>query len=168
MYKMGILQLIKNYAAYNFWANDRIINWLKDYDESVLNQSVPSSYDSILKTMAHNLEVEKFWLKVITPLDQSYEKINAYQKENIFSEMLIASQNIVDFTNNMDEESILTPVTLDQPWANGTMPRFEFLHHCLNHSTYHRGQIITIAHQLNLSKAPSTDQNFYNLSLLKK
>jgi len=165
---MSVLQLIINYASYNFWANDRIINWLEDYDESVLNQSVPSSFDSILKTLGHNIEVEKFWLKVITPSEQSYEKINIFQKDIIFSEMLKASQNIIDFTNNMDEESILTPVSLDQPWAKGTMPRFEFLHHCLNHSTYHRGQIITIAHQLKLGKAPSTDQNFFNLSLQKK
>jgi uncharacterized damage-inducible protein DinB len=39
--------------------------------------------------------------------------------------------------------------------------RSEMIHHCMNHSTYHRGQIITMGKQLNLSKAPSTDLIFY-------
>jgi uncharacterized damage-inducible protein DinB len=31
------------------------------------------------------------------------------------------------------------------------------IHHCMNHSTYHRGQIVTIARNLELTDPPSTD-----------
>ena len=37
----------------------------------------------------------------------------------------------------------------------------ELLLHCFNHSTYHRGQIITIAHQMNWNDFPATDYIFY-------
>jgi uncharacterized damage-inducible protein DinB len=33
----------------------------------------------------------------------------------------------------------------------------------MNHSTYHRGQIITIGRNLGFTDAPMTDYNFYNI-----
>jgi uncharacterized damage-inducible protein DinB len=42
-------------------------------------------------------------------------------------------------------------------------PRVELLQHCLNHSTYHRGQIVSIGHQVGLKDAPMTDYMYYVL-----
>jgi uncharacterized damage-inducible protein DinB len=41
----------------------------------------------------------------------------------------------------------------------GTYPgiRADAIHHCMNHSTYHRGQIVTIARSLGIIDPPSTD-----------
>jgi uncharacterized damage-inducible protein DinB len=35
--------------------------------------------------------------------------------------------------------------------------------HCMNHSTYHRGQIVTMGRNLGFTDAPMTDYNFYNV-----
>lgn len=46
--------------------------------------------------------------------------------------------------------------------VNETHPRFEFILQIVNHSTYHRGQIITIGRNVGLIDAPMTDFNVYN------
>lgn len=51
------------------------------------------------------------------------------------------------------------------PSEKGEKPRYEFLHHCLNHSTYHRGQVVTIGRNVSLCDAPMTDFNYYNMGL---
>jgi uncharacterized damage-inducible protein DinB len=33
----------------------------------------------------------------------------------------------------------------------------DMIHHCMNHQTFHRGQIITMARQLGLTEFPRTD-----------
>jgi uncharacterized damage-inducible protein DinB len=43
----------------------------------------------------------------------------------------------------------------------GNVPRFEFLQHCINRSTYHRGQIITIARNAGITNPPITDYAIY-------
>jgi len=37
--------------------------------------------------------------------------------------------------------------------------------HCINHGTYHRGQIITIARNIGITDPPTTDYNYYNMVL---
>ena len=47
---------------------------------------------------------------------------------------------------------------------NGTedsRPRSKMIHHCMNHSTYHRGQIVTMARNFGLTDTPSTDYMKY-------
>ncbi|MEI9934102.1 MAG: DinB family protein [Ferruginibacter sp.] len=38
-----------------------------------------------------------------------------------------------------------------------TQPLYEVVFHVFNHSTYHRGQLVTILRQLGVEKIPSTD-----------
>jgi len=37
----------------------------------------------------------------------------------------------------------------------------DMIHHCMNHSTYHRGQLITIGRQAGLQDPPRTDFIYY-------
>ena len=46
------------------------------------------------------------------------------------------------------------------PWK--MQPKI-MIHHCMNHSTYHRGQLITLARQLGMrAGVPSTDLLYYS------
>lgn len=46
------------------------------------------------------------------------------------------------------------------------MPVYQMILHVVNHATYHRGQLISMLHQLNVKSLPSTD--FSSFALLKK
>jgi uncharacterized damage-inducible protein DinB len=37
----------------------------------------------------------------------------------------------------------------------------DMIHHCMNHSTYHRGQLITMGRQAGLADPPRTDFIYY-------
>ncbi len=63
------------------------------------------------------------------------------------------------------EDDLLEKVYLDTPWVKGEMPRYEFLQHVFNHSTYHRGQVVTIGRNIDITDAPMTDYNFFNMAL---
>ncbi|WP_431607929.1 DinB family protein [Zunongwangia profunda] len=39
------------------------------------------------------------------------------------------------------------------------------MQHLFNHGTYHRGQIISMAHQLGFTEIPSTDFLFFSLTI---
>jgi uncharacterized damage-inducible protein DinB len=43
----AIAYLMRNYVAYNAWANTTLINWLRTYPEEVLEQEVRSSFSGI-------------------------------------------------------------------------------------------------------------------------
>jgi len=54
--------------------------------------------------------------------------------------------------------------TIDFKDTTGTayqMKAWEIIHHCMNHSTYHRGQLVTFFRQMGVGSPPSKDYIFY-------
>lgn len=164
---MSLQHLISNYAEYNFWANQSLVDWLKTKDRGVFEAEVPSSYPSILKSLNHIWAVEEFWHSVVA---EDELKSSRYLDQNLHVDKVVdgiiqESQRLLDYVKTLSEEALLTKVPIDTPWVSGEMPRFEFLQHVFNHSTYHRGQLITIGRILGLTDAPMTDYNFFNMML---
>jgi uncharacterized damage-inducible protein DinB len=166
---MSLKHLMINYAAYNAWANESYVNWLKNKPMEVLSQEIPSSQNSIVKTMSHILAVQEFWESVIceTPLTSGRYITQEFDAEEIFSTIVTQSKALVAFLETLSEEDFMKELHLDTPWVKGTKPRYEFIQHLFNHSTYHRGQVTTIGRNLGITDAPMTDYNFFNMALQK-
>lgn len=166
---MSLQHLMINYTAYNAWANESLINWLKTKSQDVFQAEVPSSFPSILKTLNHIWAVEEFWHSVLAEeaLKSSRYGAEDLQVEAVIEGVVAESQALMNYVSTLSEAALLEEVHLDTPWVSGEMPRFEFLQHVLNHSTYHRGQIITIGRVLGLTDAPMTDYNFFNMAVEK-
>jgi uncharacterized damage-inducible protein DinB len=166
---MSLQKLMTNYAAYNLWANETLVEWLRTKPAEVFELAVPSSFPSILKTFNHILAVEEFWHSVVaeTELKNARYMATDIELEEVISALLAQSQALVDFANTLSEKELLKEVDLDTPWVKGKKPRYEFLQHVFNHSTYHRGQIITIGRNIGLTDAPMTDYNFFNMAVEK-
>jgi uncharacterized damage-inducible protein DinB len=45
---------------------------------------------------------------------------------------------------------------------------YDMLHHCMNHSTYHRGQVIMMLRQLGFENPPHLDFMFWKIQLSKE
>jgi uncharacterized damage-inducible protein DinB len=73
------------------------------------------------------------------------------------------SNEFSDYVHSLSDNDLLKEVTLNATWMQGSLPQYEYIQHCFNHSTYHRGQIITISRMLGLSGQPGTDYNYYNM-----
>lgn len=164
----AITYLMRNYVAYNAWANTTLINWLRTYPEEVLEQEVKSSFSGIKPTVLHICQTQAYWLSVIKK--ETFEPENEFKGtiEDAFAMLIKQSEEFAAYLDQMTPESIEENNLVVNPWFNCDFANFEYIQQVMNHSTYHRGQITTISHHLGLSGAPMTDYNYYNIYGKKK
>jgi uncharacterized damage-inducible protein DinB len=163
---MSLQNFIANYAAYNYWANKKITDWLKNIPVMVLQEQVKSSFTSLDYTLQHILRAQKFWLAFISEEDLS--NFNWVVRENeavqILEELEQVSEKMQTMFCSFSEHDLEKTLHLDMPWAKNALSRYEYIVHVINHSTYHRGQVITIARILGIEEGfVNTDYNFYNM-----
>lgn len=157
---------VTDYAIYNLWANQQLVHWLKTKPVALMAQPVPSSYPSLQQTLLHIWDTQRFWLSVLqqVPAPTSFIWVGFEGTvDDIFAGLVEQSAELVDYLQSLTEAEWQKPVILTSPWAEGVRSRIEFTQHCLNHSTYHRGQVVTIGRNLGLTDAPMTDYSFYFL-----
>jgi uncharacterized damage-inducible protein DinB len=166
--RVTIGTLVRDYAIYNLWANQTLVDWLKSKPVSLMDAVVPSSFPSLKETLVHIWDTQRFWLSVL----QEVEAPPSFRMEGfdgavqeVFEGLIDQSLEMAIYIETLEDLALLENVEFDTPWASGTQARFEFIHHCLNHSTYHRGQLITIGRNVGLTDAPMTDYNFYLLKV---
>jgi uncharacterized damage-inducible protein DinB len=159
----AIAYLMKNYTNYNLWANSTLISWLKTKPGAVLEQEVPSSFSSIRLTLLHIWQTERYWLSIIKKEEPITYSAFEGTIQDVFSELLKTSGELASYVNTMTNENVLEKTLIKSPWFQSDFSNFEYIMHFANHSTYHRGQVITIGRNLGFTDAPMTDYNLYNI-----
>lgn len=157
---MTAQDLLRDFAAYNVWANTELVTWLIEQPDALLEQETPSSFPNIRQTLLHIWDVESSWLEDLMGLPNaaSWQEAFAGSTQELFAGLLGKS---IEFEVYVQ---VLSPAELE---ASCTYPRYdgaletrtrvEIIQHCMNHSTYHRGQLVTMARQLGLTNLPETD-----------
>jgi uncharacterized damage-inducible protein DinB len=162
---MSLTSLSNNYTAYNLWANEAMIACLRNTEKELLNKTVPSSFSSINLTIQHMLRAQKFWLAFIKQEDTSGFKW-AVRNEDIevyFEELIDNSSELKRICGLYTEAELIETLSLQQSWAQNKLPRYEYILHVVNHSTFHRGQLVTILRMLGVKEGiPATDYNIWN------
>jgi len=158
-----IVGLMKNYSNYNLWANATLINWLKTKPEKLVEQEVLSSFPSIKLTLLHIQATERYWLSVLNKTEFLIDAIDYQTIDELYVGVLEQSVALADHVNAMNDNQLLDNTLIINPWFQCDFQNFDYIMQVMNHSTYHRGQIITIGRQLGFTDAPMTDYNFYNV-----
>ena len=159
----GLSYLIKNYADYNHWANCTLINWLKMKPRDILSQEVPSSFSTIRNTLIHILDTQRYWLSILDQTAFYSQQDFDGDLDDVFQAVMAQSQALAEFVETLSTDIIQADTLIVSEWFECNLPNFEYIIHCMNHSTYHRGQIVTIGRNLGFTDAPMTDYNFYNV-----
>jgi uncharacterized damage-inducible protein DinB len=156
---------LTEYLRYNVWANDQFIMWLSKLPEEALNEKVPSSFPSISETMLHIWDAQFIWLNRLQ--GQSPDVFPSKEFEGDWEEIC---NNVHNSSNALltlarAKEAKWFQVPSPYKLMNGdemrTIPS-EMILHCTQHSTFHRGQIVTIAHVLHMTEPiPQTDYIFF-------
>jgi len=157
----SIVYLMKNYANYNFWANLTLVNWLKNHPEKLLEQEVLSSFKSVKLTLAHILQTQEYWYSILSKTEFEFREYGSLN--NVFDTLLKQSENLAVYVTALSESRFEENTPIQSPWFSCDFQNFEYVMQVFNHSTYHRGQIVTICHNLGITGAPMTDYNFYNV-----
>ena len=147
-------------AGYNVWANDIVCNWLEKITDAQWSEEVISSFNSIQETVLHVASAEHIWLQRMNKeKDQVWlqSDFTGTKDEHVVL-WKKASAALKNFVETFDEKDL--PANLDFKRLNGdaySMPYYELLAHVFNHSTYHRGQIVTMLRQVGFKDVASTD-----------
>lgn len=162
---MNIEFLIKDYLQYNTWANKRLIDWLQANPVELIERDCPSSFRSIKKTLEHIWSAQTFYLSIIKQeaINKDYDQTS----ESLFKGLIHQSEDFASYILEREENYLTEEREVKTKILNGNYPIVVLIQHCINHSTYHRGQIITMGHFIGMSKAPSTDYFFYRMEKLK-
>ncbi|MGX5820265.1 DinB family protein [Chitinophaga lutea] len=160
-----LLSLMRNYADYNRWANTTLINWLRTKPAETLDAEVASSFSSIKKTLAHMWQSQQYWLQVLhnTPPEQVERREFHGTLEEVFDTLVSHSEQMADFFRQAEEETVTAPTHIQNKWFECNFPNYEYAVQVFNHSTYHRGQVVTMGRALGFTDAPMTDYNVYKI-----
>lgn len=163
---MSLQQLVHRYVTFNTWANHSMVAWLRQIDPILMTKHTPSSYPTLDSTVQHILRAEKFWNLFIMEQDFSHLDWKVQQGHDIYQmlDALAAQSRLLENNvKHLSEEDLLKPLHLNMPWAKNTQSRYEYILHIVNHGTFHRGQLVTMARCLGITEhIPATDYNIFN------
>lgn len=161
---MSVQAIARNYASYNVWATERLVEWLLTIPEEIVMQEVSSSFPSVASTIGHIQRTQQFWTTFVEGKDLTnftWGIPNASFQE-LLRDMQGSAKRLRDLVNESSNDYLTEVLHLAMPWAQNDLPRYEYIIHMINHCTYHRGQIVTIAHVLGAPNGiPNTDYNIF-------
>lgn len=151
---------LEQYAAYNVWANQRICDVILALPEEKHQQEIVSSFNSLYATLLHMWDAESGWWQRVKMQERIVfpkEHFNGSMKE-LAAGLMQQSRRWEEWVKNASELSLRHVFH----YQNSKRELFKesvswVLLHVFNHSTYHRGQLVTMLRQLGQEKLPSTD-----------
>ncbi len=152
-------QEIQTLFTYNNWANHRILAAVRGLGTPDVIRDLRTSYSSVQSTLTHILWAEWLWLKRWE--GESPKRVFGLEefpdREAIEAAWANLERDRQAFINNLTEERLKTRIS----YENLRGQRYEYslghmMQHLVNHSTYHRGQVVTLLRQLGHTP-PATD-----------
>ena len=164
-------EILLNYTQYNLWANARITDMLKNIAPTLLDKEIKSSFSSLRKTTYHIWGAEELWWKRLH--GESLPKVPAMDFTGNYEEavkhFLEVSKKITFLIQEKDENYLQTLCNYKDTRGNSYIqPHWQMIMHCMNHSTFHRGQLITMLREIGETKIPATDMIVFFREAFKK
>ena len=152
-------ELLKQYAAYNIWASQQILEVILTLREEKQKAELPSSFNSLYKTILHMWDAESIWWQRM----KLHERI-IRPSQDFSGTMQDAATGLLNQSRKWEEWiSNASELSIDHVFQYQTFskeqfkqPTWQMLLHVFNHGTYHRGQLINMLRQLEVNKVPAT------------
>lgn len=151
-------------SEYHIWANNNVCTWLERISDEQWKQTVVSSFNSIYETTLHVAAAEKIWverLKHYTKFEllaQTFSGTNSDLIKTWREISLRFKKFIDDMPDDLLQEKLLFK---NIKGVEHDLPYYQILAHIINHSTYHRGQIVTMLRQVGFTDMSSIDMTTY-------
>lgn len=156
--------LLLNYVNYNLWANTRLCRVIENLEPELWNKELISSFKTIRLTLLHIWDAEQVWY-----LRLNGKSVNAWPStgftganEELIKQLLSQSELFIEYTDRADEELLAGRCTFNDMKGNSHSIKIcDIIQHCMNHSTFHRGQLVTMLRELGMEKLTQTDYIAY-------
>jgi uncharacterized damage-inducible protein DinB len=160
---MTRMEEFRDLFGYHRWANGRVLDATAALPAEQFDRDLGNSFGSIRGTLVHMLGADWVWLSRWTGtspkafpdwdvsthalLRERWREIEGKQKEYL------------DGLGEADVDRVITYTLF--AGTTGSNPLGELMRHVVNHSTYHRGQVVTMLRQLKAADPPHTDLIVY-------
>lgn len=150
---------VRRLFDYTEWANAQIFAAIDGLSEEQYARTIESSFPSIKATLAHVISAEWVWLlrwHGESPTNPP-EWTKGAPREELHRQLHDVETKRAAFLASLDEAALAKEVAYVSVKGDAfSYPLGEQLRHVANHSTYHRGQLITMLRQVGAA-APATD-----------
>ena len=143
---------------YDKWADLKLLEAIAPLTGEQCKKEMKSSFGGIHGTLVHILSADKVWCDRWTGKTPGLLKSEDYPTvETVKKQWDTYHHEIGNFLQSLTEETLNTPMQYADFKGNVfTHPLSQQMQHKVNHSTYHRGQIVTMLRQLEM-QVVSTD-----------
>jgi uncharacterized damage-inducible protein DinB len=164
-------ELFIQFAAYHAWANELLFRALLSLPEELHKKEVPSSFNSLFKTVLHLWDAESIWwqrLKLQEKVVPSGSTFSGSLQQAVAG---LSEQNRLwqEWVRGSSEQQLQQAFSYRNSRGEAfNQPVSEMLLHLFNHGTYHRGQLVNILRQLEVTQIPQTDFIVWSRSVAGK
>jgi uncharacterized damage-inducible protein DinB len=154
---------LANQIAYSGWADQRLLIACSGLSPDELDRDLGSSHASVLRTLRHIYYTERVWLKRLRA--DSLPPLIEIGDQRLFcdsppepdlhalrTDWPPVWQGLQQYLDTLPD----TELTGELRGIDCSIPRWKLLLHIVNHSTLHRGQVMSLLRQLG-KQPPGTD-----------
>ncbi len=159
------LDTLRELLAYNTWANRRLLDAVARLDADGLTRVLGGSYPSVQATLTHILWAEWLWLErwqgkspmelfapeefpSVSEFRTRWSQVQGAQEAFLATLAPDDLQRVLRYTNRKGEV-----------WEYAL---WRMIHHVVNHSTYHRGQVTNMLRLLGAQPATTDFLEFWD------
>lgn len=156
---MLIKELLQRHARYNQWAHKRLLDLINALTLEQQHVTIPSSFDSLYKTVFHIWGAESLWLGRLNkePIKISGDPFNK-SMETLSRALETLDHQWVDWFTSKEDNQLTEKIHYTNMAGQAFFEPYDLLLlHIFNHNTYHNGQLVTMLRALGVDKIPSTD-----------
>jgi len=154
-------ELLLRICEYNAWANQRFIDVLSTVDAAIPDQEIISSFNSIRATVQHTWGAEDIWLQRLTQVPNPVWAGLHFKGDfhTLLDLWRKSSDGLTHFVKSLEDPTAFSKILVVEHLNN---ERFHYeisaiIQHACNHSSYHRGQLVTMMRQAGIKTIPGTD-----------
>jgi len=148
-----LIEEINTLYRFNYWAHHRIFGSLKNVPAADYQKNLGSSHGGIHGTLVHVMSAEEIWLKRWKgePTSGLHKPEEFPTLESVLSYWQTVESSMMMFCNSFaDDQKIQKIISyIDLRGNSYSQPLHHMMFHLVNHSSYHRGQIVTMLRQIN-------------------
>lgn len=151
------LQEIRLLQAFSAWATNRVFNALESLPPEQYHQDMKASHGSIHGTLVHLVGAEKIWLARWENRKEPFlTTTEVPTREELFALWERVGFATAKFLGTMSDARLQQTFVMRTSRGDQFEHTFQqALQHVVDHSTYHRGQVVAMMRQLG-AEPPST------------
>jgi uncharacterized damage-inducible protein DinB len=152
--------LLLKYLQYNHWANEKMCNYLSGVDEDEILANKKAEYQTIKKVILHVADSEQTWLARLNGknIPHMHKLDSSGSFAGICSTIRNNSVDFIEFVSGKDDQFLLSVTEyVNLKGKTFSQNNAEIILHCMNHSTFHRGQVMSMLRYVGYTDQSASD-----------